>query len=1389
MDFTVREVLAGVRRSHREAESTAIGLVAAAAAMLWVTAWTAADRALVLPPALRFGALLGLALLLAAAAALYLRSRKRRLSDLHLAKAVEDAAPHLKNGLMTLLELEEKEPRSAVTGALRRRVRQGLAGLDLNTVAPPARLAWAGSLALTGFVILAGALLVGLGGFLTCLGRTLLPWAAFLHPSETRLAQVLPGRTTVVSGTALAVRCRLVGREPGEVWLFHSVDGRQWLRQRLHSAGEGAWAGTCAGVREGFRYFVVAGDARSEEFPIEVIPAPGIVAVKVKCQFPLYADMPPAVVEGGTVDAPIGSLATLVATVTPPTRSVRLVRARPSAHGQGDPGESGTPAAAVVSEGAVSFSFRVERNDVYTLLAFSKEDGGLCDPAPPTFDVRARPDRAPEVAITRPGRDSELAANLHQTLSVVAQDDLGLSDVTLFVKRRGDARFSRRPLAPRGDARVMAQEVDLVPSREGWAPGDAVLYYVEARDRKAPAAGVARSELYTLEIQPPDVARQADEERYQEEQEVEDKLDAIVRKDEGADAEDGDAKGAGEDGADGSKQDATGEPPKQDGEADAAGGKEEVASTSGSRGRPDRPEDAEKAGQSGDSGSGKTGAKTGESADGSGKAGGGGKGGGGAPGATGKSQAGEAGRGRSGGGESEAGKAGEGAGTAGGPGEKAGGRGEGKSPENSSGPAGANAAGSKPGDAKPTDAQGGGTKPATDGVKPADGQSGGAGGAADDADGKPRAGSADPKGKPGGGGSGGGEKSDAASAQAGGDAAAREKKTGDEGAQAGKQPEDGAGAKPAGGTGAGSSGGRKGGEKGDGAKSVDGKKPDEPGAAGAGAGGGKPPGGEKPGAKPGAEDPQEGTPDRKKEREPGKNADPNAGSQLGDADDGKEKKGSNTGQGIAGGSGGQKTDRKLGQGGGGGAGGGADPKQEPKADGEKKKQPGQAGGGGASGGNGANTDGAKVTAGQGGGQGGAKAPEGGKLPAGEPSKPAGAPGEKKKANSPGGGAGDSGGAGGAGPDKSAVDPPADASGSGGGKSQAGPDPAGGGGQGGQTPKGGEAQGNQSQGGGSDAGDGAAGSKAPDARGDAKGKGDGRGQGGNGQSSGMAGGGGAGEAAGAERGAGAQDRSGGAPSVPDAKKDAGTDPEAAAGDPSKGADGGPRPPRQQAPGREKADASVPGQDGADPSVPKDAAGQEAGADGSGAKEPATSPDGQGGKATGSGSGGGSGNDASGRPSGNAGAGEGRSVRGTAGARPKRGAGGGGNRQAALVHKAEELLKGVESGELRPEDLKDMGLPVEKLKEFVSRSKRRLQEEMGGGEEAEAGLPAGPAAPLAGAAPESHGAVEVAKGEGADGRKAEAQKGQMEGGRGPVPPEHRELVDEYFKGLAKELEGNR
>ncbi|TMQ67082.1 MAG: hypothetical protein E6K78_05695 [Candidatus Eisenbacteria bacterium] len=410
----------------------------------------------------------------------------------------EHGFPQLRSWLRNAIDLERHPAPHTSPGlaqALAHETRRRLADLPLRSLTPRLE-ARAPLLSL----LAAGAAVVGLG--LLMPARVTRSFEILLRPDraspEVRLA-VEPGSVTVSPGTTLAVRARVWGtgrtprltREPGPA-LPAVAEGRAEDGARL-------WRFDLAQLTHEQSYRVRVASAQSPRYRIALSGDVAPVSFDIEYRAPAYARLPVqrGAAARGDLAALRGTRAHLVVTFDRDLASLAV----DLPDGQPARWKSLTPRR---WEGDVP----IDREGRYVLRARPVRQGGGPEPSEHRFAYSVSPlaDQPPVLAVRLPAGDVDLPSGQQIPLDVLAEDDLGLSELTLQVRKDPAGPWTDVPLARFGqrprEARVAAHW-DAAPL--ALLPGETAAFRFVLFDDNA-VSGRGRAVSSTFELRFPSLA-------------------------------------------------------------------------------------------------------------------------------------------------------------------------------------------------------------------------------------------------------------------------------------------------------------------------------------------------------------------------------------------------------------------------------------------------------------------------------------------------------------------------------------------------------------------------------------------------------------------------------------------------------------------------------------------------------------------------------------------------------------------------------------------------------------------------------------------------------------------------------------------------------------------
>ena len=320
------------------------------------------------------------------------------------------------------------------------------------------------SLCILVWLILAGPGYLGEGAALL--------WAATPHAGSAPFydIQVVPGDISVRRNSDLMVTAQLIGLQTQNVRLYARYQSAsKWDQVPMRpQAGGSGFQFVFGGLPESVEYYVEAGPLDSKHFNIRVLDLPNVKNVRVTYRYPSWTHLQNVTEErGGDLRAVEGTEADLEVETDKPMRDGLLVlddeqQIRLSG------GEGNVYKATV----------HMEKDGVYHVAAL---DQGQPVRLSNDFFIEARKAEPPNVIIARPGHDYRASPIEEVTVAVKADDEFGLSEMTLHYSVNGGPEQTADLLKQKG---VKQADGSTVLSLEDFkaVPGDVVSLYAVAKD-------------------------------------------------------------------------------------------------------------------------------------------------------------------------------------------------------------------------------------------------------------------------------------------------------------------------------------------------------------------------------------------------------------------------------------------------------------------------------------------------------------------------------------------------------------------------------------------------------------------------------------------------------------------------------------------------------------------------------------------------------------------------------------------------------------------------------------------------------------------------------------------------------------------------------------------
>src|SRR5512133_1581844 len=206
--------------------------------------------------------------------------------------------------------------------------------------------------------------------------------------------QVDPGNKTIRKRSDLMISATLTGFQAPKVRFFAKyASASQWEQAEMRTEPGGtAYQFLLAGVPESLEYYVEAGGVRSHSYKLNVVDLPSVKNISVTYHFPAWLGAKDAVEDpGGDLRAVEGTNAEVGVTTDRPLTTGAILL------------DDGTKIALRTGpEGRLLASVPIQKDGLYHFIAV---EGGEDVRLSEDYFIEAQKDQAPEIKITRPGRD------------------------------------------------------------------------------------------------------------------------------------------------------------------------------------------------------------------------------------------------------------------------------------------------------------------------------------------------------------------------------------------------------------------------------------------------------------------------------------------------------------------------------------------------------------------------------------------------------------------------------------------------------------------------------------------------------------------------------------------------------------------------------------------------------------------------------------------------------------------------------------------------------------------------------------------------------------------------------------------------------------------------
>ena len=264
--------------------------------------------------------------------------------------------------------------------------------------------------------------------------RVLKPGADIAPFSFTKI-DVEPKSKAILKGENVKIDVELSGEMKETVTLHIKQEGGEWERISLKKIKEGRFEYEFIGVVNSFKYFVTAGDGKSNQYDLLAKERPAVIKTVLCYYFPSYTRVTPKTddMPGGDISALIGTRVQFDCTANTDIRDGILEFA------------DGSSLKFRIKNGVeLNTTLLVNRDTTVKIKLISNE--GFANMNPPEFSVRALPDNPPVCDLSVPAEDISVTRIATISVTFAAADDFDITKMFFKYKILGSETYTSVPL-------------------------------------------------------------------------------------------------------------------------------------------------------------------------------------------------------------------------------------------------------------------------------------------------------------------------------------------------------------------------------------------------------------------------------------------------------------------------------------------------------------------------------------------------------------------------------------------------------------------------------------------------------------------------------------------------------------------------------------------------------------------------------------------------------------------------------------------------------------------------------------------------------------------------------------------------------------------------------
>ena len=362
----------------------------------------------------------------------------------------------------------------------------------------------------------------------TSLLRVLVPWEKTDPILTTKLA-VEPGNVRILRGKSLPVHVTVTGKAAEKVVLTYRESGAQQpatsevekdgqqINMLQNPSDKRGFAYEIFNINADMEYYVVANEATSERYTVEVFEMPKVTEIAVAYTYPDYTGLKSVVQTGtGDIHAVVGTQAEIRLTTNKAIQTASIAISRGVVSHQQPDLTADLHAAdsqMIISNGnTLTTTIDVVEDGRYAIQLLCID--GFNNEIPIEYTIKAIPDAVPGVVIKEPGRDVKVTKLDEVEVIAEATDDYGVAELKLMYRVGSDELRElvmessvSTPVVGSGTGSDPRPVVDgaytFYLEEFDVEPGDIISYYAHATDNNTRTGpGEASSDIYFIEIRP-----------------------------------------------------------------------------------------------------------------------------------------------------------------------------------------------------------------------------------------------------------------------------------------------------------------------------------------------------------------------------------------------------------------------------------------------------------------------------------------------------------------------------------------------------------------------------------------------------------------------------------------------------------------------------------------------------------------------------------------------------------------------------------------------------------------------------------------------------------------------------------------------------------------------